>query len=103
MSDSVTLFQPEYVLHVSSIRLIWESRPDVGTPYRRMCVRYKLVHMNMLSGMRCVRGTAPKFNIGCAPCWVLAHNPQVTGCHFFIYDNGDSVRVMIPGNGLWQY
>jgi len=107
MSDALTLFQPEYELHVSSIRLISQSRPAVGTPYRRMCVRFKLVHMNTLSGMRCMRGTAPELDIGCAPCWVLAHNLQVTGCHFFFIlyssNNGDGIRVMIPDNGLWQY
>jgi hypothetical protein len=108
MSDRVTLFQPKYVLHVSSIRLISQSRPAVGTPYRRMCVRYKLVHVNTLSGMRCVvvYGTAPEFELDCAPCWVLAHNLQVTGCHFLILysnNNGDGVRVMIPDNCLWKY
>ena len=83
MCDRVTMYQPEYELHISSIRLISQSRPAVGTPYRRMCVRYKLVHVARLSGMRCVTGTAPECEIGCAPCWVLVHNLQVTGCHFF--------------------
>jgi hypothetical protein len=38
LPDRIALFQLEYELHVSSIRLISQRRPFVGPSCRRMCV-----------------------------------------------------------------
>jgi hypothetical protein len=69
-----------------------------------MCAKYNLVYMNTLSGMRYVRGTVLAFDTGSTPCWVLAYNLQVTGCHFSfcILIIMVTVSVMTPDKGMWQ-